>query len=664
MVTIGDKISELPSLVIINGAENIPVQKGGKNYKIPSSIFKNIIAMGIKKSYASVSAMQADGTAPVGNDGTPLKAGDLVSIWNPSNDKDPDNNSIYAFTNPGWSKQSQQYVVDSELSETSTNPVENKAVTKSVNDSIIRGHINSVSCNLLNNRIYDKFIIGGFINKANGNLVEGYDNWMYTDFIPVFPEQQYDFIGKNDSGASSANCFYDINKKFISSQQQENGTIVIPENCYFIRLCTLTTKPGSLTYKGYVSCIEELDNRLQELEGNADVFNNNCFVLFDNSSIPQDLDKILFTTEQGEAITRKMLYEAVKDVKFFNCDKNIKRTLYILWNGYSNKFSFRISKYNADNQSWEEDFSVTNDLSVINPTHNGVFDVTISKTDDQKVIARIDTSRLPFFNQGLKVNNLSQSPDFIFSELCYEDEQQDIVLKDNYNGVVKLYPNTKLPVISFQFDDIVDNDQQVYELFKEYGFTCGFAFMASDAKIKLYKDKYLEWQRQGFQILNHSLDSKIFNTDNYTYDTALSTIIQAKRKLELAGFVVNGWVSPSSSMAEEFLPIIKLSHAYGFTKSDEHFNGRESNPCQLIRYSLESNTIEAIKSKIDSDISNNKILVFYGHSANFGNENATSKEVWDINKLRTVLEYCIDKMNKGLCYIGGNDDVIKYYFSL
>lgn len=130
MVTIGDKISELPSLVIINGAENIPVQKGGKNYKIPSSIFKNIIAMGIKKSYNSVSAMQADGTAPVGNDGTPLKAGDLVSIWNPSNDKDPDNNSIYAFTNPGWKQQFKQFAVDADLDEQSSNAIENGVVAK------------------------------------------------------------------------------------------------------------------------------------------------------------------------------------------------------------------------------------------------------------------------------------------------------------------------------------------------------------------------------------------------------------------------------------------------------------------------------------------------------------------------------------------------------
>lgn len=134
MVVIGDKISELPSLVSINGTENIPVQKGGKNYKIPASIFKNIIAMGIKKSYTSITAMQADGTSPVGNDGEPLKAGDLVSIYNTSNPDDPDNNSIYAFKNPNWEKQFQQFAVDSELSETSTNPAENRAIVRSISN--------------------------------------------------------------------------------------------------------------------------------------------------------------------------------------------------------------------------------------------------------------------------------------------------------------------------------------------------------------------------------------------------------------------------------------------------------------------------------------------------------------------------------------------------
>lgn len=130
MVTIGDKISELATLTEINGGENIPVQKGGKNYKVPASIFKNIIAMGIKKSYTSVTAMQDDGTSPVGNDGEPLKAGDSVSIYSTADPKDPDNNSIYSFTNPGWKLQFKQFAVDADLDEQSSNAIENGVVAK------------------------------------------------------------------------------------------------------------------------------------------------------------------------------------------------------------------------------------------------------------------------------------------------------------------------------------------------------------------------------------------------------------------------------------------------------------------------------------------------------------------------------------------------------
>lgn len=55
-------------------------------------------ALGIRKTYASISAMEADGTAPEDAKGNALRPGQLVAIAS----TDADNGKIYAFSNPGW----------------------------------------------------------------------------------------------------------------------------------------------------------------------------------------------------------------------------------------------------------------------------------------------------------------------------------------------------------------------------------------------------------------------------------------------------------------------------------------------------------------------------------------------------------------------------------
>lgn len=63
---------------------------------------KNAVGLGIRKTYATTAAMQADATAPVGNDGKPIRFGQLVSVYDPNNREEADNGGIYAFQKPGW----------------------------------------------------------------------------------------------------------------------------------------------------------------------------------------------------------------------------------------------------------------------------------------------------------------------------------------------------------------------------------------------------------------------------------------------------------------------------------------------------------------------------------------------------------------------------------
>lgn len=58
-------------------------------------------SLGIKKVYTSVSEMNGD-ESPVSSTGMPLKAGQLVTIFNAEAPDAENSGEIYAFQNPGW----------------------------------------------------------------------------------------------------------------------------------------------------------------------------------------------------------------------------------------------------------------------------------------------------------------------------------------------------------------------------------------------------------------------------------------------------------------------------------------------------------------------------------------------------------------------------------
>lgn len=58
-------------------------------------------SLGIRKTYTSVSAMEAD-KSPVGDDGNPLKKGQLVNIYSQDDPSSADNNKVFSWQNPGW----------------------------------------------------------------------------------------------------------------------------------------------------------------------------------------------------------------------------------------------------------------------------------------------------------------------------------------------------------------------------------------------------------------------------------------------------------------------------------------------------------------------------------------------------------------------------------
>lgn len=67
----------------------------------------------IRKTYDSVSAMNADVTAPVGNDGKYIKPGEVVSVHNENN---PEEDAIYSWeAGPTWKLQMKLSALDSRV---------------------------------------------------------------------------------------------------------------------------------------------------------------------------------------------------------------------------------------------------------------------------------------------------------------------------------------------------------------------------------------------------------------------------------------------------------------------------------------------------------------------------------------------------------------------
>lgn len=386
--------------------------------------------------------------------------------------------------------------------------------------------------------------------------------------------------------------------------------------------------------------------------------NNGIFVWQNPNNTPTAIDTPIGTS----GITRRMIYNTIRSAKFYNCDSTIPRTLYLIWNGYVNQFQVRTSMYNSSTSSWVEEFNHTSDISVTNPTKKGIVEVKMVSGIKRAEFV-IDTTALENWGSlNILVNALSATPELVFSQQCYYIDESTIINNLNVPKTTKLYPNAKLPAISFQFDDIVVEDESVYNLFKTKGTTCGFAYIASPAKINTWKEKYLKWQREGFAILNHSIDNTQFNTTNYTLETARNAIRLAQDRLEQVGFVVNGFVAPSSTYAPELIEALQVNLSYGFTYNDTTPNSRTANPCKLTRISMERNNLTNIKALIDLNIGQDRIITLYGHSANFGN--TYNGEVWNLAKLTEVLEYVIAKRSQGLCFLGNTDDCVKYYYEL
>lgn len=220
----------------------------------------------------------------------------------------------------------------------------------------------------------------------------------------------------------------------------------------------------------------------------------------------------------------------------------------------------------------------------------------------------------------------------------YNDNQIDI--SKNYSDE-KLAWNYDKVYMTITVDD-TDNDlNEVVALSKQCDVPLSFATCperinekAKDGQIK--KDLLLEAQANGCEILLHG-NSVL--TSRSTYSDYRKFYVDNKKKLENAGFVINGVIMAGGEdqFTQDFDLGTKMAYENGFLYGDyistnNIYNKRFFNP----RKFMDNQTVKQCTDKIDEAI--NKGSGWIHFAVHLNNRNSM-----DINQLKQVIEYAQQK---------------------
>lgn len=233
---------------------------------------------------------------------------------------------------------------------------------------------------------------------------------------------------------------------------------------------------------------------------------------------------------------------------------------------------------------------------------------------------------------------------------------------DNLKG--KNISNIRLPCINFQFDDGASKDADIVDIFDNYSFKCGFALPTNIAS-SAFPD-YLTYQENGYEILSHSTDGTGMNDATIDPATIEGKLQSSKSALEALGFTIKGFVTPNSTMAEVFKPILRKYYEWAetiyfgaYTGTGQPYMKPFNGVYNGWRVSLQSTTLANQKAAVDACIENYGCLTFYGHAAALDTTDYLTTE-----NLEALLTYIAGKVSNGEVIVGTPSEVILNYFSV
>lgn len=187
---------------------------------------------------------------------------------------------------------------------------------------------------------------------------------------------------------------------------EENGSIIFSEcnaeNTNLKEFVFTAKKSGKLRvcYRNFSDLLVYKDVQI----------NNKNFVWYDTQT-EFDIYNIFGYKERA--------YNSIVDIKFYNCDSNEKRALYVVRNGRKSDNTLNIRTSVLKNDVWEVEFEYkVNDVNTINPKGNAIFDVEI-RNGIKKCVITFNSAYIDKSDGGQIVDNINANPLLIFSKNCY-----------------------------------------------------------------------------------------------------------------------------------------------------------------------------------------------------------------------------------------------------
>lgn len=365
--------------------------------------------------------------------------------------------------------------------------------------------------------------------------------------------------------------------------------------------------------------------------------------------------------------TRSQVYQCFKSARLYGFDNSSPIKLEFFWaNSYQptqNLYRIILSQWNGATWVRVYDAGGQKDALGIVDGQTYLWDLT-DPIRGTRAVFEIDYSNM-YENSNIVFN--SGSPELIFSDTCFvtSTEADDIDDKLSvFNANKPYFTSRRKPTFAFIWDDLNGSDALVYNVFRDYGFLPSFALVGSKitgASMVNYKNWYLN----GCTILAHSMTHPIMNNSSTLTDTeAEAQMAESKALIESYGIRVSGWVTPQSNLKTAWLPFIEKYFGYAFTKTTGPYDATVD-PIGMSRVGLEqlNQSVADIQMIIDNAITNNELIVFYGHKlpSTYTDSDGTTSRFSEAD-LRSVLSYLKDKYEAGECLVLSCDEAVHQYY--
>ena len=537
-------------------------------------------------------------------------------------------------------------------------------------------------------------LITGSANKTISTYIRSYEGIELKKGHTIYVEHS---TGTTTISTISTNTDKYATTGFVSKVAYSSSVPIASytaENDCYVYICRgvvegVSTIPYRIVYESRVGLLEkdklslsksnEVDLILKSVDTTTYTTKNEvlfpCFVR--NTS---DLSALNLDYKLG--YKRKLKYQAFKGLKLYGFDTTKKYMISNFWvDSYNASHYYRIIIKQWDGSAWVSYFDTGN----ISKTDLGVVDGKIFTWDKtirtKRMVAQIDFSNLAI-NDGSTLN--SGEPDLIINPDCIYDQELSKTANAEFNtlklggqlvspisiqnisGVKPYFNSRRKPTFAFIWDDLNTTDSLVFSVFQEYGFLPSFALISNNLNAN-NAPEYQNYYMKGCTILAHSISHPAMNnTATITYEEVDNQMKTSKKIIESYGIRVSGWVTPQSSLHLDFFQLMVKNFGYGFTGLNGGLFNSTVDPLKLSRYGIESAMANhdhtTIINRIDSAISNNELVVFYGHKLPSTYLNGDSTPYVTEDDLRFVLDYLKTKTDDNLCQVLSCDEAIYQYY--